>query len=120
MKLPSFDSLPLRKDGPAGNAWGLFGDNDQMGRLNLITPETVKAAASSEIKEGTRVSLDWPLDTPKLSNIRSRKQFEHKILQLADHHANDDEININTQSGTQWDGLRHYGSSLHVQIGINR
>ncbi|RFN47834.1 hypothetical protein FIE12Z_7909 [Fusarium flagelliforme] len=58
---PSFDSLPLRKDGPAGNAWGLFGNNDECGMLNLLTPDIVTKAAS-EIRDGSRVSTDWPLN----------------------------------------------------------
>ncbi|RKL15979.1 hypothetical protein BFJ68_g5228 [Fusarium oxysporum] len=45
-KLPTFDDLPLDKNGPPGNAWGLWGPDDQLGRLNLLTPETVRAAAS--------------------------------------------------------------------------
>ncbi|TVY83912.1 hypothetical protein LSUE1_G001006 [Lachnellula suecica] len=31
---PPFSSLPLQKDGPRGNAWGLFGKNDELGMLN--------------------------------------------------------------------------------------
>lgn len=40
--LPKFEDLPLRKDGPPYNAWGLYGDDDELGRLNLITPEAVR------------------------------------------------------------------------------
>ncbi|KAF2096161.1 hypothetical protein NA57DRAFT_59219 [Rhizodiscina lignyota] len=107
-KLPSFDDLPLRKDGPPGNAWGLFGDKDQMGRLNLITPATRKAAAT-EIKEGISVSLDWPLDKPKYPNFE-RQVFKHTILSLGPKGlvGNDDHLDMNTQSSTQWDGFRHY------------
>ena len=61
--LPRFDDLPPDKLGPPGNAWGLWGPNDKLGRLNLITPETV-AAVATEIKEGIRISLDWPLNKP--------------------------------------------------------
>lgn len=43
-QFPSFDALPLDPTGPEGNAWGLFGDHDELGMLNLITPETVVAA----------------------------------------------------------------------------
>lgn len=106
--LPSFDDLPLDKEGPPGNAWGLFGKSDQLGRLNLITPATV-AAAAQEIKEGIRVSLDWSLDKPLLPTFE-RKPFEHQITQLAPN-INDDTIHINTQSSSQWDGLRHYGTA---------
>lgn len=105
MNLPSFDDLPLDKDGPPGNAWGLF--DNELGLLNLITPETV-AAASSEIREGIRISLDWPLDKPSFPTFE-RQKFQHEILNKAPMTMNDDAIYINTQSSTQWDGFRHYG-----------
>ncbi|RBA20535.1 hypothetical protein FPRO05_07982 [Fusarium proliferatum] len=106
-KLPTFDELPLDKNGPPGNAWGLWGSDDQLGRLNLLTPETVRAAAS-EIREGMRISLDWPLD--KLSHPPfGRQALEHRILNKAPMTMNDDVITLNTQSSTQWDGFRHYG-----------
>ncbi|KAF5697000.1 hypothetical protein FGLOB1_13100 [Fusarium globosum] len=106
-KLPTFDELPLDKNGPPGNAWGLWGSDDQLGRLNLLTPETVRAAAS-EIREGIRISLDWPLD--KLSHPPfGRQALEHRILNKAPMTMNDDVITLNTQSSTQWDGFRHYG-----------
>ncbi|KAG9501984.1 hypothetical protein J7337_007692 [Fusarium musae] len=107
MKLPTFDDLPLDKNGPPGNAWGLWGPDDQLGRLNLLTPETVRAAAS-EIREGIRISLDWPLD--KISHPPfGRQALEHHILNKAPMTMNDDVITLNTQSSTQWDGFRHYG-----------
>ncbi|KAL2209216.1 hypothetical protein CC79DRAFT_1341532 [Sarocladium strictum] len=104
---PSFDELPLDKSGPPGNAWGLWGPDNELGMLNLLTPEVV-AHAATEIKEGLRISLDWPLDKPSFPTF-GRQQFEHKILNKAPMVMNDDAININTQSSTQWDGFRHYG-----------
>ncbi|KAF2655722.1 hypothetical protein K491DRAFT_598336 [Lophiostoma macrostomum CBS 122681] len=106
-RLPSFDELPLYKDGPSGNAWGLWGEKDELGMLNRITPEVVSAAAS-EIKEGIRFSLDWPLDKPSHPAF-DRQRFHHEILNKAPMTMNDDAIHINTQSSTQWDGFRHYG-----------
>ena len=43
--LPSYADLPVKPGVPAGSAWGLFGDDDQLGCLNLLTPERVIAAA---------------------------------------------------------------------------
>ncbi|KAF4964073.1 hypothetical protein FSARC_7975 [Fusarium sarcochroum] len=108
-KLPPFDDLPLDKSGPPGNAWGVWGPDDQLGRLNLLTPETVRAAAA-EIREGIRISLDWPLD--KISHPPfGRQALEHQILNKAPMTMNDDVITLNTQSSTQWDGFRHYAYS---------
>jgi hypothetical protein len=105
--LPCFDDLPLDKSGPLGNAWGLWGKDDELGMLNRITPDTVRAAAS-EIREGIRISLDWPLNKPSFPAF-DRQRFQHEILNKAPMTMNDDAIYINTQSSTQWDGFRHYG-----------
>lgn len=109
---PSFEELPLDKSGPPGNAWGLWGPDNELGMLNLLTPEVV-AHAATEIKEGLRISLDWPLDKPSFPTF-GRQQFEHKILNKAPMVMNDDAISINTQSSTQWDGFRHYGKRPEI------
>src|SRR5262245_31608796 len=44
-RLPSFDELPIKPEYPRHSAWGVFGDDDQIGTLNLLTPERVAAAA---------------------------------------------------------------------------
>ena len=105
--LPAFDDLPLDKEGPPGNAWGLFGKDDQLGRLNLITPDTV-ASAATEVQKGIRVSLDWPLDSP-VAPFFGRQRFDHNLLPLSSRTANDDVGHFNTQCSTQWDSFRHYG-----------
>ena len=108
IELPSYDSLPLDKTGPPGNAWGLFGPNDQLGMLNLLTPETVRNAAQ-EIREGIRIPLDWPLNKPSFPTF-ARQQFRHEVLHTPESpFMNDDAVHFNTQSSTQWDGFRHYG-----------
>ncbi|KAI3588059.1 putative cyclase-domain-containing protein, partial [Fusarium oxysporum f. sp. albedinis] len=103
---PSFKSLPLRKDGPPGNAWGLFGDNDECGMLNLLTPEII-AKAASEIRDGVRVSTDWPLNRMSRPCF-GRAPFKHEITTKTPRAVNDDTLTFNTQSSSQWDGFRHY------------
>lgn len=53
---PGFDDLPLRRGDPKASAWGLWGDDDELGTLNLLTPSIVKAAAA-EIVTGETVAL---------------------------------------------------------------
>jgi len=109
---PPFSSLPLDPSGPHGNAWGLYGSTDQLGTLNMLTPSVVAAAAASEIKTGVRVSLDLPLNVPA-NPCFGRQNFRHKILSKLKEKGrpvNDDVVEFNTQSSTQWDGLRHYGT----------
>jgi hypothetical protein len=109
---PSFDSLPLKKDGPRGNAWGLFGVKDELGMLNRLTPENTTAAAK-EIVHGTRVSTDLALDQLQFPCF-NRVSFEQRIHHKAPRFVNDDILTLNTQSSSQWDGFRHYGNYLDV------
>ena len=48
---------------PAGSTWGDFGPDDQLGRLNLVTPQRVRAAVA-EVQEGRTFCLSLPLDFP--------------------------------------------------------
>ena len=109
---PPFSELGLDKNGPWGNAWGLYRPNDELGALNMITPATVKAAAQ-EIQTGERVSLDWYLNLPSHPSF-GRPPFGWKLENRrhpngSKRTVNDDELHINTQSSSQWDGFRHYG-----------
>ncbi|KAL1970762.1 hypothetical protein VTN77DRAFT_2596 [Rasamsonia byssochlamydoides] len=112
IQLPSFDNLTLDPSGPKGNAWGLFGKDDQLGMLNLLTPEVVAAAAREEIREGIRFSLDWELDRLAQPAF-GRQVFDRKLVHKAPRTVNDDVLTFNTQSSTQWDGFRHYGNQQH-------
>ncbi len=49
VNLPDFDDLPSFHDMP-GCAWGLWGKDDQLGTVNLLTPEVVARAAKEEIR----------------------------------------------------------------------
>ncbi|PGG96391.1 hypothetical protein GX51_07845 [Blastomyces parvus] len=108
---PDNTKLPLRKDlpkvpgAPDGAAW-VWGKNDYIGRLNLLTPTRVKAAAD-EIKTGEIVPLNLPLNVPEQPGF-GREKFIHSIKTLVPGVAYDDNYQLNTQSGTQWDGFRHF------------
>ena len=47
--LPTFDELPAYKNFP-GCAWAVWGPDDQLGTVNLLTEDVVKRAAEEEIK----------------------------------------------------------------------
>ncbi|UPL04157.1 hypothetical protein LCI18_015091 [Fusarium solani-melongenae] len=107
-KLPSFAELPVDKQGPHGNAWGLWGPDDQLGTLNYLTPKVVAEAVKEEVKTGQRISLNWSLAGPIYPRF-ARKIFDLKLLNKAPHkHAHDDEWHFNSQCSSQWDGGRHY------------
>ncbi|KAG5642042.1 hypothetical protein DXG03_003740 [Asterophora parasitica] len=116
--LPSFDELPAFHEF-AGCAWGLWGENDQLGTVNLLTDDLVQRAAKKEILIGRTVSLNWPLNFPEKVSDHVAPMFGRKspavmmTLREGKPIVRDDEIHINTQSGTQWDGLRHFGILEH-------
>ena len=56
---PTFDDLPFKKDGPKGNAWGVWGPDDQLGTLNHLTDEVIAKAAREELRTGGRISLKY-------------------------------------------------------------
>lgn len=82
--------------------------------INLLTPAVVRAA-SQEIKTGCHVQLDWALNNLEFPGFH-RKPFEQKVIDLSKNlgaYGFDDEIHINTQSGSQWDSLKHVRTSGH-------
>jgi len=113
--LPDFKDLPRVAGMPPTCAWGLFdtlssSQPDEIGTLNLLTPER-KVRARQEIQHGISVAITWSLDnceTPHSGRMRP----EHRIKRLPDWVGHDDEIRMNTQSGSQWDGLRHWAHQL--------
>jgi len=111
MELPTFDELPHYKNFP-GCAWDVWGPGDQLGTVNLLTDEVVQRAAKEEVKTGQSVSLNWPINFPE-KPVFGRKTPEVKQLVKPNGITRDDEIHINTQSGSQWDGLRHFGIIEH-------
>ncbi|KAJ5091705.1 hypothetical protein NUU61_006575 [Penicillium alfredii] len=104
---PARKDLPRLSGAPDGAAW-VWGKDDQLGRLNLLTPQRVKGAAA-EIQTGEMVRLDLPLDVPEKPAF-DRETFQHTIKTLVPDMAYDDTYSLNTQSGTQWDGFRHFSN----------
>jgi len=109
--IPPYEALPLRPDDPFVAAWGLYGNDDELGTLNRLTPERVVAAAR-EIRTGNRVGLDWMLSGNLISEkpFYSRQGFKLDIVRHPGAGCgNDDVWTFNPQASTQWDGLRHVG-----------
>jgi hypothetical protein len=52
------------------------------------------------------MTTSLPLDCPKQPAFK-RESFQHEIKTLAENLVYDDTYQLNTQSGTQWDGFRH-------------
>ena len=61
--LPRYEELPGPNGAPGApreTSWGIFGDRYQLGTLNFITPERVKAATGL-VRTGKRINLNLPL-----------------------------------------------------------
>jgi kynurenine formamidase len=116
---------PRWKQRPPGSNWGEFGPDDQLGRLNLLTPDKVRAAVA-EVREGRRFCLSLPLDypggnvlnerrhPPRLSpTLRGGKPVMNFPLSRVDpRHTDvisDDAALIHLQYSTQWDSFAHVG-----------
>ncbi|MEJ5975873.1 cyclase family protein [Novosphingobium sp. PS1R-30] len=108
---------------PEGANWGLFGEDDQIGRMNLVTPARRLAAVAS-VTEGLAFPLSLPLDHPKKQVFAGRNPPVLSPTISADGRTmydwmpaggpidvvNDDQVLLGLQYSTQWDGLSHYGT----------
>lgn len=114
------------KNRPQGSTWGDFGEDDQRGRLNLITAEKVLQGVA-EVKAGRSFCLSLPLDYPggnALNPVRfpprrfvkGRNGKYNYNFQLSIRNpdftdvVSDDAVLMYTQYSTQWDALSHVGS----------
>ncbi|WP_414900193.1 cyclase family protein [Sphingomonas flavalba] len=111
---------------PEGSNWGDFGENDQIGRMNLVTPDKRRRAVA-EAREGEVFLLGLPLDVPRtpLFGMRAPPRLQpttmgpggrplydwplSEIAPGATDIVNDDQVQLTLQYTSQWDGLSHYG-----------
>lgn len=111
---------------PPGSNWGDFGEEDQLGRLNLIGRQE-RLAAVGEVREGIAFSLSLPLDVPRQPVLNPRRKppflepamhngtpyFNYPLCQIlpgASDVISDDRVTLSPQYSTQWDALGHVGS----------
>jgi kynurenine formamidase len=98
------------------NNWGRWGPDDEIGTLNLITPDAVRSAAAG-VKTGRRFSLALPLspDGPQTGAVPGRVNPERTMIavnqpltsdpsQIA---ISDDVVTMGLQAATHWDSLAH-------------
>jgi len=117
---------------PAGSTWGDWGDDDQLGRLNLITPEKVLQGIA-EVKTGKTFCLSLPLDYPGgqvINKVRkppvlspvirnNEAYFNYHWNKLSPNQtdiASDDQVTLYNQYSTQWDSLAHRGAMFDVMV----
>ncbi|GAA0935909.1 cyclase family protein [Pseudonocardia zijingensis] len=103
--MPKYAELPRLGAVHARHSWDVFGPEDGLGALNLLTPERVVRAAT-EIRTGTRISLQLPAELPD-PPFYGREALRHSVFRTG-RNSWDDRIDAyHPQGSTQWDGFRH-------------
>jgi kynurenine formamidase len=120
---------------PPGSTWGDWGDDDELGRINLLTPEKVLQGVR-EVQAGIRFCLSLPLDYPGGTALDRRRppprlaptsDMEGNAATFYNIHQsemkkwgdpryvdvwNDDVVTLALQYSTQWDSLAHAGAEF--------
>ena len=109
--LPDYDDLPLVPGLDVRHAWDVFGRDDVLGSINLVTPERVAAAAAS-VTTGELIPLDLPLDQPN-PPLFGRRPYHHVVVALNRHEMDDHLDDFHPQGSTQWDALSHVRCREH-------
>lgn len=105
MKLPEYKDLPIDPKYPPHSAWGLWGDDDQMGAINLIDDACVRRGLECA-RTGRTFSLNWELELPD-PPLYGRTALRHNIDHILDFVMDDSYDNFYPQQSSQWDALCH-------------
>ena len=120
---------------PEGSTWGDFGDDDELGRINLLTAEKVLQGVR-EVEAGISFCLSLPLDFPG-GTILNQRRPPPRLAPTEDMEGNadvfynvhmsempdfgdpkyvdvwaDDVVTLSLQYSTQWDSLAHVGAEF--------
>ena len=120
---------PRWRHRPEGSTWGDFGPDDELGRLNLLTPEKVRQGVA-EVREGLSFGLSLPLDYPggRVLNPRRGPPTLQPTVREGLPNMNfplgkldggrsidvvsDDQVLLTLQYSTQWDSFAHVGAEF--------
>ena len=105
--------------------WGRWGPDDQIGTINLVTPDAVRRGAAS-VKTGKYFSLALPLSQHegiqtgaipgRVNPLRTMTQINVPMTGDPDGPStSDDVVTMGLQCATHWDGLAHvsYGGKIY-------
>jgi kynurenine formamidase len=123
------------KQRPPGSTWGDWGDDDELGRINLVDAEKVLQGVR-EVQAGQAFCLSLPLDYPG-GNTLNQRRYPPKLMPTEDMDGNpsvfynirmsempdfgdpkyvdvwaDDVVMLALQYSTQWDSLAHVGAEF--------
>src|SRR4051794_28578369 len=123
------------KHRPPGSTWGDWGEDDELGRINLLSPAKVLQGVR-EVEAGISFCLSLPLDYPGGSALNQRR-YPPRLAPTEDMDGNqetffnihmsempdwgdprfvdvwvDDQVTLSLQYSTQWDSLAHVGAEF--------
>ncbi len=123
------------KQRPPGSTWGDWGDDDELGRINLLTPAKVLQGVR-EVEAGVSFCLSLPLDYPGGTALNQRRHppilaptedmdgnpgtFFNIPMRTMEKFGDpkyvdvwaDDMVTLWLQYSTQWDSLAHVGAEF--------
>ena len=120
---------------PPGSTWGDWGDDDELGRINLLTPAKVLQGVA-EVQAGISFCLSLPLDLPG-GRVLNQRRHPPRLAPTEDMDGTpevffnvhmsempgygdpkyvdvwaDDRVTLSLQYSTQWDSLAHVGAEF--------
>ena len=107
--------------------WGRWGDEDELGTLNLIDAAAMQRGAAC-VRAGTRFSLSLPLDEngPQIGGVPGRVNATRTMTQINAEFTgtpdgfctSDDVVTMGLQAATHWDALAHVSYSGQLYNGF--
>src|SRR5688572_8464215 len=96
-----------RPSAPELSNWGVFGDDDEVGTLNYLTPDAVRRGVAT-VREGRAYPLNLPANLPTNRPI-GRPEFVKTAhlhnVEFGGVVVNDDHVLLATQGSSQWDSF---------------
>ena len=107
--LPTYTALAGQ---PYGTNWGKWGDDDEYGALNYITPSKISEAGKLAKKGKVfNLAIDLKPNQPGWAGRTYRHSFDWILVSIDPKGgvgASDDAIAMHQQYSTQWDGFPHF------------
>lgn len=102
---PPYRQLCGVRHTPPGSAWSVYGTEDEIGSINLLSADKIVAAAKL-VRRGAAFPLNWSLDLPSPA-LFGRRVVRHRIVDLDPAGLEDVYDDFYPQASSQWDGLSH-------------
>jgi kynurenine formamidase len=114
MSRAQFDNLMIEVSN-----WGRWGDDDQLGTLNLITPAR-RVAAAALVEDGDSISLAFDLN--KQEDALNTEPFKHEVLieEFGGHDVSGDTYSVfyHGYAHSHMDGLAHFAHHGKLYNGV--